>query len=88
MATLFDVIEHLLPGDDEAVCRELARVASRTVIITAANCTSTNANGEELHINRRPYEEWDALFSAWFAGRSTWVRELGNRVSQLWRIDL
>ena len=34
IVTMFDVIEHLLPGDDEAACRELARVASRDVILT------------------------------------------------------
>src|SRR5262245_63959388 len=29
VVVLFDVLEHLLPGDDEAACREAGRVARR-----------------------------------------------------------
>ena len=89
VVSLFDVIEHLLPGDDEAVCREMARVARKHVVLTANNkpshCPITKA---DLHINRRPYEEWDALFREWFPGNVTWLK--GNRtyVSPGWRIDL
>jgi ubiquinone/menaquinone biosynthesis C-methylase UbiE len=88
VVSLFDVIEHLVPGDDEAVCREMARVARKHVVLTANNkpshCPITKA---DLHINRRPYEEWDALFREWFSGSVTWLK--GNRtyVSQGWRID-
>ncbi len=90
VVTLFDVIEHLLPGDDEAVCRELARVARRHILLTANNKESRLPDGTELHINRRPHEEWECLFQAWFApatmfhapGRITYV------VSPMWRIDL
>jgi ubiquinone/menaquinone biosynthesis C-methylase UbiE len=89
VVSLFDVIEHLLPGDDEAVCREMARVARRHVVLTANNkpshCPITKA---DLHINRRPYEEWDRLFREWFPGEVKWLR--GNRayVSEGWRVDL
>lgn len=87
-ATLFDVMEHLLPGDDELACRELARVARRHIVLTVSNCISRNANGDELHINRRPYEEWDALFRVWFPGSVTWIRGKHHYISEAWRIDL
>lgn len=90
VVTLFDVIEHLTPGDDEAACRELARVSSGHVLLTANNSPSRLPDGTELHINRRPFDEWDALFRAWFApGRVT--RVPGPRAypsSPAWRVDL
>lgn len=88
VATLFDVIEHLIPGDDEAACRELARVARRHVLLTANNQPSNGLPGEELHINRRPYEEWDALFRQWFPGKVTRAPEPRAGISPGWRIDL
>ncbi len=102
VVTMFDVIEHLLPadsevtggtftsqGDDELACKELARVASKHVILTANNKPSFNADGEDLHINRRNYDDWDALFRAWFPTGSqiTQATDL-SYVSQPWRIDL
>lgn len=87
VVSLFDVIEHLIPGDDELTCREMARVARKHILLTANNRPSKNAIGEELHINRRPYEEWDALFRAWFPGQVTWLRG-GSTVSERWRVDL
>jgi len=84
----FDVIEHLLPGDDEAACREILRVASRHVLITANNLPSRSAIGDELHINKREYEEWDRLFHKWFPGCRIVMEKDLSYVSQLWRIDL
>lgn len=94
VATMFDVIEHLLPGagydgDDEAACRELARVACRHVILTANNRPSFNKAGDDLHINIRSYEEWDRLFREWFApGVVTWIKGARAYVSEAWRVDL
>jgi ubiquinone/menaquinone biosynthesis C-methylase UbiE len=93
VVTMTDVIEHLLPGDDEAACRELRRVARRHVILTANNRPSRNHIGDDLHVNKRPYEEWDALFRAWLApSRVTWLRndrrDVGPNASAAWRIDL
>lgn len=88
VASLFDVIEHLLPGDDEAACKELARVASDVVILTANNKPSRNAQGDDLHINIRPYPEWDQCFRAWFPGAEVnWVGKR-NYVSETWVIRL
>jgi SAM-dependent methyltransferase len=88
VASMFDVIEHLVPGDDELACKELARVAKHHVIITANNKDSFNGAGEQLHINKRPYAEWDRLFRKWFAGRVTWIRGNRHYISEAWRIDL
>lgn len=88
VATMFDVIEHLIPGDDELACRELARVASKHVILTANNKPSFNKAGDDLHINKRPYDEWDALFREWFPGKVTWIKGERHYVSEAWRIDL
>ena len=88
VASMYDVIEHLLPGDDEMACRELARVASKHVLITANNKPSINHVGDDLHINKRPYEEWDSLFRQWFKPHKViWIR---NReyVSEGWQVDL
>lgn len=89
VVTMFDVIEHLIPGDDERACRELARVARRHILITANNRPSFNKAGDDLHINKRPYPEWDALFRQWFHGATvTWIKGPRNYVSECWRIDL
>ena len=86
--TMFDVIEHLIPGDDELACRELARVARDHIIVAANNLQSKNKAGDVLHINIRPFEEWDSLFREWFAPHKViWVAN-ENSLSQIWRIDL
>lgn len=88
VVTMFDVIEHLIPGDDELACRELARVAKSHILVAANNRKSQNRAGDVLHINIRPYEEWDRLFREWFSPHKvTWV-ENTNFFSQIWRVDL
>jgi ubiquinone/menaquinone biosynthesis C-methylase UbiE len=90
--TMFDVIEHLLPGDDELACRELARVARRHVLVTANNKSSQLAVGEELHINRRSYDQWGELFREWFGPGVTRLCSTGgfkrHDYSPTWRVDL
>lgn len=88
VVSMLDVIEHLLPGDDEAACRELARVAKRTVLITANNKPSFNSAGDDLHINKRKYSTWHSLFERWFApGKVTRLDVDRQYVSAAWRID-
>ena len=86
--TMFDVIEHLIPGDDELVCRELARVARNHVIVAANNRNSKNKAGDVLHINIRPYEEWDRLFREWFAPHKVIWSSNSTCFSQIWRVDI
>lgn len=88
VATFLDVIEHLVPGDDEAACRELGRVARRHVLISASNLESHNHFGDDLHINKRPYHEWNRLFCDWFPGARVHWLATRPRASETWRIDL
>jgi len=89
VVTMYDVIEHLVPGDDEAACRELARVARHCVILTASNLPSVAKDGTNLHINIRTYAEWNLLFSEWFKPAAVTWQSLGvNSVSESWRVDI
>jgi ubiquinone/menaquinone biosynthesis C-methylase UbiE len=84
-----DVIEHLLPGDDELMCREMRRVARRFLLITANNMPSTLADGTDLHINKRPYQEWDSLFRDWFSpGVVTWIHTAATHSTERWMVEL
>ncbi len=82
---MFDVIEHLLPGDDKLACEELYRVARKHILISASNRKSVY-DGIDLHINKRPYEVWHRLFAKWMPGRV--VLMPGKHRSPMFRIDL
>lgn len=88
VVTMFDVIEHLIPGDDEMACRELERVARKHIVLSANNLPSRGLGGVELHINRRHYDEWDALFRSWFSGKVTWSSKGRKHFSETWLVDL
>lgn len=65
--TCLDVLEHLLPGDEVRAMSELKRVATHHVLLSVANWSALH-DGIQLHVNRRPYEEWDRLIRAAFIG--------------------
>lgn len=90
VATLFDVIEHLVPGDDEAACKELLRVARRHILLTANSGNSFLPDGTQLHINQRPRQEWDRLFAEWFAPGKAYRLQgpIHYPNSPSWRVDL
>jgi len=90
VVTLFDVIEHVLPGDDELIVRELVRVARQHILITANNHESKLPDGTELHINRRPYTEWHRLLAEWFTPGVVSIApcEITYERSPMWRVDL
>ena len=88
VVSMNDVIEHLIPGDDELACRELARVAQKHVLISACEKHSKNWCGDILHINIRKYEEWDSLFRKWFYPAKVMWAGNNNKVSQSWRVDI
>jgi SAM-dependent methyltransferase len=79
--TMLDVMEHLLPEDTEAVCKELARVAKSRVILTVCNQPSRfgGADKGDLHINRRDsYEAWHEELRAHFGGNVEWLDNRGS----------
>lgn len=87
VVSMLDTIEHILPGDDYLACAELQRVAKHVVIISAANHASVH-EGWDLHVNKRPHEEWDRLFREWFNGDVRWLKEKAAKQTEIWRIDL
>lgn len=89
VVTMFDVIEHLVRPDDEAACREMTRVASRFVVLTANNRPSLNAAGDNLHINIRTYAEWHESLKAWFAPAPVeWIKGDRHYVSEAYKVTL
>jgi SAM-dependent methyltransferase len=62
MVSSFDVIEHLPRGDEEHLIVEMARLAGKALTLTANNRPSIDpTSGNDLHINIRPYDEWDRI---------------------------
>jgi len=85
VVTCFDVMEHLLPGDDILTLQELSRVASRAVAVSANNKDSWD-DGVQLHINKRPYPEWERLIIENVPGV---IHKCDvNYVSPLWVVQL
>lgn len=88
VVSLFDVIEHLLYDDMLPTMAELKRVASKQVILTAANYSSKSL-GEELHVNRLPYDEWDRIIREAYAGAEVeWLPRKHGINSETWVITL
>lgn len=85
LVTCFDVLEHLPVGDEIEVLRELETVTSRCVVVTANNKPSRNGE-DDLHINIRPYDEWDRLIRSVFY-RFT-VTRINDTYSPTWRASL
>jgi hypothetical protein len=86
--TMFDVMEHLLPSDTEAVCKELERVASRRVILTVCNAPSSfgGADKGDLHINRRDsYEAWHSELKQHFSGSVARLPRMGS-ISEMFEV--
>ena len=87
LATSFDVLEHLIAGDDEILITELGRIARHHIVLTANNHRSFDATtGADLHINKRPYDEWDAMIRGILA--PVWmVERLTGKlyISESWR---
>lgn len=88
VSSLFDVIEHLIVGDEVWACKELLRVTKSYIIITANNKPSM-LNGVNLHINIRDYNSWDRLFRRVFKDCKNveWLN-LPNGTSETWLITL
>lgn len=86
LVSCFDVIEHLLPGDDIALLDNMQHVARRCMVVTANNKPSVDpATGNDLHINKRPYDEWDDIIREAWKGWNV-ERVTGKTyVSETWR---
>ena len=86
--TCFDVMEHLLPSDEINAMNEIKRVAKDRVAFTISN-ESDVRDGVELHVNRLPYNVWDALirktFETWAVARGRASKNGLNECWECWR---
>ena len=86
--TCFDVMEHLLPSDEINALNEIKRVAKDRVAFTISN-ESDVRDGVELHVNRLPYNVWDALirktFETWAVARGRASKNGLNECWECWR---
>ncbi len=83
----FDVIEHLPRPDDELLIVEMSRIAKNAMVWTANNRPSVDPTTQnDLHINKREYADWDALFREWLEPDwlITWRKD-HEYVSETWR---
>lgn len=83
----FDVIEHIIPPDDTVLIEQLGRIARYSLALTANNHDSIDpTTGNQLHVNKRPYDEWDAMIRAILEPDWAVARMAGKRyVSETWR---
>lgn len=86
VVSMFDVIEHLNEFDLEVACKELDRVSSNVIIVTASNVPSTE-RGMDLHITKKPYAEWDKFFNEVFSGKAVWRHDLTCRINETWIVE-
>lgn len=62
LVTCYDVIEHLLPGDDVICLIQAARLATKRIAITIEPSTAGGRDEHGFfHINVRPAKEWDGI---------------------------
>ncbi len=84
----FDVLEHLVRPDDEALLAFASVAARKAIILTANNRPSIDPDtGANLHINIREYADWDVLIRSILEPVGWAVEYLGERnyVSPTWR---
>ena len=88
--TMFDVMEHLLPEDTEAVCRELVRVARSRILLTVHNGPSSWRNsGGDLHINRREsYDTWLEELTMFCRPHGVIRHGRGSSISEMFEVIL
>lgn len=84
VVSCFDVMEHIPASLAEASIKELGRIADRYLVMTISNIMSVH-QGRMLHINRRPYDEWDALLAEWLPRFQVERSKIQpQRVSECW----
>lgn len=84
--TCLDVIEHLVPGIEIPVFQEFKRVARDRILMTIANFPSPGVNGEELHINIKPYSVWHDLIIEVFTPCKVIWHPKGSNISETWEV--
>jgi len=84
--TCLDVIEHLLPENTYKTLFEIDRVASKSILLSIANYPSKFGSNIDLHINKKPYKEWDNIIrSVWKDAKIEWL-PIGENITESWLI--
>lgn len=76
-AICLDVLEHLQPGQESWVLKNLAK-CKRQIISVATLPSAWRPRGMELHTNRKPMEAWDKTIGRFFTIEETYERDPGN----------
>lgn len=88
LVTSFDVLEHLLPGDEIALIVSAGHIARSHIVLTANNRPSVDpTTGADLHINIKTYTEWDRLIRNILEPMGWTVERMTDKayVSETWR---
>ena len=84
LVTCFDVLEHLPIDEETRALQAIRDVAKRCAVVTANNLPSRHGN-DVLHINLRPYDEWNQIIRTVFAGwHVEWIK---TTASPTWRMS-
>lgn len=83
--SMLDVVEHIPDEDIYRVFKELARVSNKVVLLTIANFKSSH-RGHELHINIKPYKEWDEILRREFPRWEVKWLPKGRNISETWEM--
>lgn len=83
--SMLDVVEHIPDEDIYDIFQELARVADKKILLCIANFPHKH-QGQELHINLKPYPEWDSILKREYPDwEVTWVPR-GKNISETWEL--
>jgi len=85
LLTNLDAMEHYLPEQTEEIIEEFCRVTKKYIYFAISNVNSVH-KGNDLHINKKPYEEWFKILSNY--GKVEWVYKQDNRISENFILEL
>ncbi len=83
-ATCWDVIEHLIPGDDMLVLEEMERIARKAIAFSISSKTDSN----NLHINLKPQSVWKQVVNQVFEGHRITYHAGPEIRTPVWVINL
>jgi hypothetical protein len=75
--TCFDCLEHLTEPDIKPALSEMFRVARKTCTVSVSEVSDIR-NGRELHISKRPRQEWERLIKSVWGVKARWVGFAGR----------
>jgi len=83
--TNLDAMEHYLPEQTEEIIEEFCRVTKKYIYFAISNLNSFH-KGNDLHINKKSYEEWFNLLSNY--GSVEWLYKRDNVISENFILEL